>query len=640
MPAKSTTKEFVARARIVHGDRYDYSKVEYDGQSTKVIIICPKHGEFRQTPKAHLSGNNCRACLTMTTEDFIHKATQIHGNKYIYNKVEYRHSGSKIVIECRVHGEFQQLPYTHLCGLGCARCGKISMALKAVSTTDEFVSKSKAIHGNYYDYSRVKYTHTKHKVIIVCPKHGEFRQTPHGHLTGYGCRSCGIENMSSKVRNTTDDFVQKSIKIHGDKYDYSKSRYTHSRGKVIIVCKKHGEFTQEAGIHLRGSNCPRCAGTVTRDSTEFINLAKSVHGNKYIYEKVQYQTSGTKVIIVCKKHGDFEQNPTQHLSGRGCPMCGIESVSNFKRMSQNDFIHRANNIHQNKYDYDKVQYVSCLNNVVITCKIHGDFEQKPTQHLQGSGCRQCAIARMDTDDFITKAIKIHGAKYDYSKTNYKRGNLYVTITCRQHGDFEQKPRGHLSGYGCIKCAGHHRGDTKEFITKAIGVHGNLYDYDKVLYQKSNIKVIITCKKHGDFNQRPNDHLMGGGCPKCNASKGECAIRIWLEKRNCKFKEQAKFQSCKNVNPLPFDFEVSTPERTLIEFHGQQHYEPMSFSNSRKDTQEQMEANLARVQHNDAIKAKWCEDNNVPLLVIPYWDKHRIPELLEEFLGSASLVVAT
>jgi hypothetical protein len=120
-----TTEEFIRRAKKVHGDKYDYSKVEYKGTHTKVCIICPIHGEFFQTPNNHLHGQGCLACggrKQLTKEEFIQKAREVHGDKYDYSKVEYVNKNTKVKIICPIHGEFEQEPNSHLEGKGCPNC--------------------------------------------------------------------------------------------------------------------------------------------------------------------------------------------------------------------------------------------------------------------------------------------------------------------------------------------------------------------------------------------------------------------------------------------------------------------------------------------------------------------------------------
>jgi hypothetical protein len=525
-------------------------------------------------------------------------------------------------------------------------------------TTEKFVTRARMVHGDRYDYSKVEYTKNNIKVVIVCPQHGDFTQRPYGHMFGYGCPKCG-----GTCKLTTEEFIARSRAFHGDRYGYDKVVYVDDNTKVIITCPAHGDFTQrphdhkkygcyKCGIESRQYQSPSCGGGGGRLTTEeFISRSKAVHGELYCYDKVKYETRRTKVVIACPKHGEFEQEPAVHLGGGGCTKCGKLSTGNKLRSSTLNFIAKARLVHDYYYDYEQVVYHRAHLKVTIICPKHGKFEQRPQSHLSGYGCAKCgkdkysAALRYSTEEFILAARKTHGAsRYDYTKVNYIDANTLITITCKEHGDFEQKPGQHIYGRGCFECGRQTRAvksssSLDEFLIKAEKIHGSTYDYSKTTYHDAHTNTTITCRRHGDFEQKPNGHLCGQGCPKCKSSTGEKSIRKWLDDHKFTYNEQARFQSCKNINPLPFDFSVNAPDQRLIEFHGQQHYEPVSFSNNRKDTQAQMEVNLARVQLHDAIKAKWCEDNNVPLLVIPYWDQHRIPELLEEFLGSASLVGA-
>jgi len=154
-------------------------------------------------------------------------------------------------------------------------------------------------------------------VKIICPEHGEFEQKPVVHVQGYGCAKC-----SGNVKLTTEEFIKKAKKVHGDRYDYSKVNYTNNRNKIIIICSEHGEFKQAPQKHLNGQNCPTCTGNVKLTTADFIRKAKEKHGDKYDYSKTEYKTQKFKVIIICPEHGEFEQNPSAHLYGHGgCPKC-------------------------------------------------------------------------------------------------------------------------------------------------------------------------------------------------------------------------------------------------------------------------------------------------------------------------------
>lgn len=219
MPNKLTKDTFIEKARKVHGDKYDYSKVNYVGAETKVCIICPKHGEFWQTPHRHLRGDKCPMCscrAPLGAEEFIRRAKSIHGDKYDYSRVDYKNNQTKVCIICPEHGEFWQEPRAHLSGMGCPICGAINGGLKGRLTQDNFIEKAKKIHNGKYDYSKTKYITAIKPVIITCPLHGDFQQTPHKHLVGHGCPICGSKNNLTEIR-----FFEKLKEVFGN-VEYQK----------------------------------------------------------------------------------------------------------------------------------------------------------------------------------------------------------------------------------------------------------------------------------------------------------------------------------------------------------------------------------------------------------------------------------
>lgn len=182
--------------------------------------------------------------------------------------------------------------------------------------TDSFIIEARVIHGDKYDYSRVNYINSQTKVEIICPKHGVFLQKPNKHVhMKHGCPYC------SGVRSA-QQFIDKAKVIHDNKYDYSKVCYINSTTKVTIICPKHGEFIQSPHGHLKGYGCAKCSKNYRIGSKSFIDRACDVHGNRYDYSKVEYETNKKKVEIICKTHGVFEQLPSNHLYNKnGCPYC-------------------------------------------------------------------------------------------------------------------------------------------------------------------------------------------------------------------------------------------------------------------------------------------------------------------------------
>ena len=231
-------------------------------------------------------------------------------------------------------------------------------------TTKLFIERAMKKFGDYYDYSLVDYKDMVTKVIIICPIHGKFEQTPQHHLRTHGCFKCGHKIAANKRLSNIYSFEKKALKIHCDFYDYSKSIYEHSEKPIIIICPIHGEFEQLPSVHLKGSKCPQCAEEnriklTSLSLKEFINGAKEIHGDFYDYSLTEYINSKIKVKIICPIHGEFLQLPQNHLHGRGCPKC-----ANIKKSKEEENIYKILNdwniniikndrlIFQNKYELD------------------------------------------------------------------------------------------------------------------------------------------------------------------------------------------------------------------------------------------------------------------------------------------------
>lgn len=207
MSKKKTPEHFILEAKDVHANRYVYDDCVYISARNRVKIICTVHGPFYQWPSDHLNGSGCPKCGTLSsltnrkisTQDFIDRAIDVHGNRYDYSKTNYIKAHEKAIITCHVHGEFYQTPNAHVTGHGCPACGNSSAREFLVYSNREFIKKSRAVHGNKYDYSLVQYINAYQKVKIVCLKHGMFEQIPSKHLQGHGCRACSRRNHSNKA---------------------------------------------------------------------------------------------------------------------------------------------------------------------------------------------------------------------------------------------------------------------------------------------------------------------------------------------------------------------------------------------------------------------------------------------------------
>ena len=238
----------------------------------------------------------------------------------------------------------------------------------------------------------------------------------------------------------------------------------------------------------------------------------------------------------------------------------------------NIFISKAIKIHGDRYDYSNVNYINAKTKINIICKIHGEFEQTPSNHLSKYNCQKCAKNfKLDTPGFIEKAKQIHNDVYDYSKVNYINADTQIIIICKIHGEFIQIPDFHINrNCGCPKCSNNVKFDTLEFIEKAKQIHKDVYDYSKVEYINNKTPIIIICKIHGEFTQKPDVHTnQKCGCPNC-VNKTEFLFLKKIQEHYPTLKKQYKVEWCKNKNCLPFDF-VIEELKIIIEIDGPQHF---------------------------------------------------------------------
>lgn len=232
-----------------------------------------------------------------------------------------------------------------------------------------------------------------------------------------------------------------------------------------------------------------------------------------------------------------------------------------------------------------------------------------------------------TEEFLIEAKIKWNNFYSYPNLEYKSNKIHIAIECPNHGIFLQRPNDHLTGYGCRKCGIERTSisktsNKKSFIEKSNKLYLNYYNYDKVIYNKSDINIIITCPKHGDFNKSPNSHLMGQGCPNCKISKGELGIKNFLDKKNIKYLYQHTFKDCKNKYVLKFDFYL--PDYNMcIEYDGQQHYKCKEFWGGKKA--------FEYLKINDEIKNLYCKEKGITLYRIKYKHKGNIIYKTEKHL---------
>ena len=241
--------------------------------------------------------------IRFLNERFIAKAKEIHGDRYDYSKVAYTTTHNPVEIVCSIHGSFFQTPNSHVSKQsGCRHCHFDKNATLRRYTTTTFIAKAKEIHGDRYDYSKVAYTTSKERVTIICKKHGEFNQHAARHISGHGCMKCKNETVHTWTSSSLPEFINTAKEIHGDRYDYSKAVYIRNDQKVIIRCLIHGEFEQTPNKHLSGTGCPKCSNSgVSRKAINWIkdiasnsgiNIQHAMNGGEYRIPGTRYKADG------------------------------------------------------------------------------------------------------------------------------------------------------------------------------------------------------------------------------------------------------------------------------------------------------------------------------------------------------------
>jgi len=464
-------------------------------------------------------------------------------------------------------------------------------------TKQEFVNKSNKIFKCKYDYKSVPDKVISSDYVFIGYKGLLFKQKVVYHLNG----KCPEE---SRIRNT-DDFINKSKLLWGhNKYDYSKSEFKGST-KPITLIYQGVEYRQIVNNHLCGYKCERMYTT-----DKFISDSVKIFKDRYDYSMVEYESMNKHVKIIYDGI-IYEQTPAKHLMGRK------PEFSCSSKLTKSEFISRSVKIFGDRYDYSMVDYVNMKTPVKIKFR-ERIYNQCPQYHLKG--LRPEGLNVIDTETFIRKSVEIFKDRYDYSLVEYVDTDTPVKIKFRDI-IYLQKPRYHLRGdrpeMRLLKKTTH------QFISEANLIHEFRYKYEKSVYKKSNEKILITCPYHGDFEQTPNSHLSGVGCPECNHSKGEKGIMKFLNKYDITYSYKHKFEDCVNEKKLPFDFYIPSM-RTCIEFDGIQHYQPVELFGGT--------TSYYLLRENDQIKNDYCEDNYINMVRIRYDEFDDIYSILWNTLG--------
>ncbi len=423
MTSDRNTEIFIKDAREVHGSLYDYSKVNYTNSTTKVCIIDPEYGEFWQIyhnhvikkqnhPKRGIQNNTKQR--SSNTEAFIKKAQKIHNNFYDYRKVEYINSNTKVVIIDKELGSFTQKPSNHLSGQG--HPGRTSEKVRAKTKLpfEEFVKRSKIVHGDIYNYDNTNYINNRTLVEIIDPVYGIFKVLPHLHYKGQGHpmrTSSHISRISLSwllsLPNATDFIIpyqEPTIILNGKKrkvdaydpitntcYEFEGSYYHGWNGKAITNRKSYDKTLEKnqdiisAGYNLVVMWEHEWLKLVTREDWDripvnfdltkiFVEKARQIHGNRFDYSKTIYTHNAVTVTIIDRESmREFQQSPNSHLSGHGYkPERNLDT-----------FIEQSRKIYGTRYNYSKCQFVNNHTDVVLLDTLtNQEIKTKPRNHLR------------------------------------------------------------------------------------------------------------------------------------------------------------------------------------------------------------------------------------------------------------------
>lgn len=265
-----------------HLEKFEYDWSSWKGTGFKFKIKCKQHGWFEQILRDHLKYNGCRKCSSaqqslkgrLSQEEVIRRFKEKHGDRYSYDKTVYKGQTEKVIITCKIHGDFKQHPFEHLIHSGCQKCSG-----RHRWTTEEFIQRANEAHGNKYAYEKSIYTKALNTIIVTCPTHGDFITQPSRHVTRKdGCKQCAGRHLPNK-----EAFLKHAIERFGSRYDYSLVEYVDKETPVTILCPDHGAFEQKPHYHLENSiGCPSCSYNVSGKEVSWLDSLNIPHHVKRV----------------------------------------------------------------------------------------------------------------------------------------------------------------------------------------------------------------------------------------------------------------------------------------------------------------------------------------------------------------------
>lgn len=366
---------------------------------------------------------------------------------------------------------------------------------------------------------------------------------------------------------------------------------------------------------------------------KILEKSKLIHGDRWIYHGFEIIKNEKRnryyIKLECKIHGKFKQRTDSHLKGAICRKCKDDKYYKAS-ISYENFILKSNEIHDNKYEYPEQEFSKRCQKIKIICKDHGEFCQEANNHINGSGCPKCGKitiskklknSKDDIED-ILKRVYANNKNIEIKNCCYKDSRSKINLFCKKHGIIIMFYYTALKGNGCKYCNEEDRIKQceKDFIELSREIWGDKYNYSDFKGWTKKVKIEYDGKF---YFQHPYNHIKGF-LPFKNISGGEYKIKSIFEKKEyLSYITQKTFYDLKFIKKLRFDFYL--PKLSVcIEFNGIQHYKSIEHWGGDK--------RFEHIKKCDDIKKKYCEKNNIKLIIISYLDFYNIEKILNELLN--------
>lgn len=411
-----------------------------------------------------------------------------------------------------------------------------------------------------------------------------------------------------------------------------KEEYINTKQKLKLKCKCSNEF-ETSFIKFKSKNkkqCNKCSAIqkANKKRLNYNDVKKYIESfDGYILLDDTYLNNTTPLKIQCSEGHIYNQSFGNFQSGKRCPIC-----ANNQKKSHEQFIKEVKSIYNNKYTVLGT-YENNKKKIKIQCNECGNiWSVYPSSFLREHECPKCSHklnAKLQTktdEQFRQEVYILVGDEYTFLEP-YIKANKKISVIHNNCGHkYKVTPNDFLNGHRCPKCYGSFKKTKEEFIKEIEKIYKNEYTVVGN-YVNAKIKTLIRHNLCGnEWLTTPDNILRGKKCPFCNfTSNGEYEINRILTDRHILFCRQMKFDDCRHINSLPFDFAIFNDNKLilLIEYDGKQHYKPIDYFGGEKSYKETI--------YNDQLKNNYCTKNNIPLLRIPYWEYKNIEKILDKII---------